>query len=145
MAYADKRDGKGEALMEHIDLFWLVLIGFTLGGTQGKRIRCWMAVVAACGLMTWTTAASAVDHTIRHSAYGCKSKDYHSRLTGYLVDGDKEAFKRALSLAAASGECKFFEEGQQVYLEDTAIFSGLVCVRPQGNLDCFWTDTGSVR
>jgi hypothetical protein len=43
-------------------------------------------------------------------------------LTRYLVDGDKEAFKQALLLSFVNGECKSFDVGQQVYLEDTAVF-----------------------
>ncbi|WP_038388780.1 hypothetical protein [Bradyrhizobium elkanii] len=103
------------------------------------------AVAAAIGLAFWSSSGLAIDHYVQKNAYGCKSKDVRGRLTGYAIDGDKEAFQKALLVGVMSGECKLFDEGEQVYLTDTSIFSGLVCVRPKGALDCFWTNIEAVK
>ncbi|WOH55053.1 hypothetical protein [Bradyrhizobium sp. BWC-3-1] len=111
---------------------------------MGKYVSRWLAA-AVIGLAWFTGVAFADDHVIRNSSYGCKSKDIRSKLTGYTVDGDKEAFRKALLVGVMSGECSLFNEGDHVYLTDTSIFSGLVCVRPRGALDCFWTNIEAVK
>ena len=76
---------------------------------------------------------------------GCRSRDYHGRLTRYAVQGDREAWVQALADAALSGECTKFQAGEPVFLTDTAIFSGLVKIRHEGELTEYWTAMETVR
>jgi hypothetical protein len=85
-------------------------------------------------------ALAADDHRMVGASIGCKTKEEKSRLTHFLVDNDKEAFPKVATTAMLIGNCKIFNEGDAVYLSDTAIFSGLVCVRPRGETECFWTN-----
>ena len=75
---------------------------------------------------------------------GCRDRDYYSRLTRFAVQGDREAWSRALAEAALSGECTMFQADDPVFLADTAIFSGLVKIRREGELAEYWTASESV-
>lgn len=79
------------------------------------------------------------------SWYGCKDREYHSKLTQYAVQKDSEAFKRALAAGLLTGQCTAFKAGETVYVADTAIFSGLVKVRRRGQTDEFWTNIEAVK
>ncbi len=75
---------------------------------------------------------------------GCRSRDYNSKLTRIAVQGDREAFGRALMEGVLSGECVVFKAGEPVFVSDTAIFSGLVKVRRKGEIDEYWTNFEAV-
>ena len=70
---------------------------------------------------------------------GCRGCDTLGRLTRYPVQGDREAWMRALAEAVLSGECVLFEADEAVFLSDTAFFSGQVRVRRKGELAEYWT------
>lgn len=71
-------------------------------------------------------------------AIGCLSRDANQRLSKMAVSGDKEAFTKLAVSLVASSQCKFLQEGTRIYLEDTAIFSGVLCGRPVGETSCYW-------
>lgn len=75
----------------------------------------------------------------RASSAGCVSKEAYEQLTKIAVQGDKEAFSRALAAGVLSGQCTIFSRGAVVFIDDTAIFSGLVRLRPQGQVQAYWT------
>ena len=75
---------------------------------------------------------------------GCKSRETQDELVGYVVDDDKEAYRKALTGHLLTGECIMFERGETVYLEDTAMFSGLVKVRRRGETTAFWTNNEAI-
>lgn len=70
----------------------------------------------------------------------CQSKEDKSKITGYIVDQDKQAYERFLVPRILNGQCTVFEGGEVVYLEDTAIFSGLMKIRKRGETDAYWTN-----
>lgn len=76
--------------------------------------------------------------------FGCRSRDYFSKLGRYAAQNDREAWSRALEEGALSGECILFEADEPVFVTDTALFSGLVKVRRKGKLTEFWTDFETV-
>ena len=78
------------------------------------------------------------------SNFGCRTRDYFSKLVDYAVQGDREAWSRALAQGALSGECVLFKADEPVFITDTALFSGLVKVRRKGKLTEYWTDIESV-
>lgn len=77
--------------------------------------------------------------------FGCSDRDYFDKLIGYVVDKDTEAFRKALSDGVLVGNCSVFENGESVYLIDTAILSGLVKIRRQGETQEFWTNIEAVK
>ena len=73
------------------------------------------------------------------SWFGCSDREYFDQIVKYIVDDDKQAAEQALNAGILYGECTIFFSGEQVYLTDTAIFSGLVKIRRKGETQDFWT------
>lgn len=71
--------------------------------------------------------------------FGCRGRNDFGDLTRLAVQGDREAFVQALTTGILSGGCVMFEDGPPVFVSDTASFSGLVKVRPKGELAQYWT------
>lgn len=84
-------------------------------------------------------AAAAETHVTKGTNFGCVDKEDHSRLTGYLIDGDKDLFESELMSLMYQGKATIFEPGEEVYLEDTAIHSGMVKIRRAGEATEYWT------
>ena len=76
--------------------------------------------------------------------WGCADRDYQGKLVGYLVDGDVAAFEAAWVRGKMAGTCATFTDGELVYVADTAIWSGLVKVRRQGELQEYWTNIEAI-
>jgi hypothetical protein len=77
--------------------------------------------------------------------FGCSDRDYFEKLVGYAVQEDKKAFSQGLAAGLLSGTCTMFKAGEPVYITDTAIFSGLIEVRRQGETTEFWTNLETVH
>lgn len=78
-------------------------------------------------------------------AIGCTTREAFGGLTRLQVDGDAEAAKWTLLALITRGECRVFHNGDQVYLVETALFSGLASVRPRGEVTAFWTNIERVK
>jgi len=76
---------------------------------------------------------------------GCIDRDYHSKMNMYLVQDDLEAFKVALAARIAAGICTRFVAKERVFIADTAIFSGLVKLRREGDILEYWTNLESLE
>jgi hypothetical protein len=77
--------------------------------------------------------------------FGCSDRDYFEQIIRYAVDQDTEAFTEAIADGILAGNCTLFENGEPVYLIDTAILSGLVKIRRQGETQEFWTNIEAVK
>lgn len=77
--------------------------------------------------------------------FGCASQEYLDKLVGYIVQQDKAALVKGLSAGVAVEQCTMFTHGEEVFIADTAIFSGLVKVRRKGEVAEYWTATESVN
>lgn len=84
-------------------------------------------------------------HVAGSSHFGCVSKDYFQRLVGFAVQKDMEAFKKGLVAGVGAGQCTMFKSGEEVFLTDTAIFSGLVQIRRKGDIVSYWTNIKTVK
>jgi hypothetical protein len=73
------------------------------------------------------------------SYIGCQMRDDYEYLTSLSVQGDMDAFRTAYATAIVTGRCVKLKPGATVYLDDTALFSGLIRVRPKGELAAYWT------
>ena len=95
------------------------------------RVLVVVAIVLSIALSS--TPTEAQPKKITSSKYfGCKSREYRDKITGYIVQGDKEAFSKALATGVARGECTLFNAGEEVFVTDTAMFSGLLKFRRKG-------------
>lgn len=90
-------------------------------------------------LLAYSTLAAEVHQIKSDSYFGCVDKDDYSRIVGYAVDGDSELFKSELSKLILVGQATIFEKDEQVYLEDTSIFSGMIQIRRVGEVTEYWT------
>jgi len=77
--------------------------------------------------------------------FGCTDREYFKEIVGYAVDQDNQAFQQALAAGIYSGICILFNNGETVYLTDTAIFSGLVRIRRQGETQEYWTNIEAIK
>lgn len=95
-----------------------------------------------------TVPRRAIDDRLRvqgPNRIGCSSRDDYSQLSSLASSGDTEAFKAAYTIAILSGICTRFEPGEELYLEDTAVFAGLIQVRKRGELGRYWTASETAR
>ncbi len=76
--------------------------------------------------------------------FGCQSRDYFEKIVGFAAQRDNEAFSKALAAGILQGNCIRFTARETVFLEDTAIFSGLVKVRRKGETSEYWTNLEAV-
>jgi hypothetical protein len=94
-------------------------------------------LVLACHL----SAASAADDskkTVLKKAVACRDRYTYSRYIRIVMDRDEEAFQRFLARALTTHECVVLQAGQTVYMEDVAMFSGVMKVRPRGEDVGYW-------
>lgn len=107
-------------------------------------MRRWILIGLAGSLVA--TAAVAGERTITSSNYfGCQDRGTHRRLVGFAVDRDNDAFAKGLMAEVLAGQCYLFTAGETVYLEDTAMFSGVVQLRPRGSTRSYWTAIEAIR
>jgi len=77
--------------------------------------------------------------------FGCSDREYFEKLISYAVQKDNQAFSQGLAAGILAGSCTMFTAGEQVYITDTAIFSGLVEVRRKGETQEYWTNLEAVE
>ena len=107
------------------------------------KFSCWKiaVVIVFCASLLVTTVIYA-EEGIRISSsdyFGCTSKEYFEKLVSYSAQADQKALLQGLLTGIALGECVFFEEGDEVFIVDTSLFSGLVKVRKHGSVLELWT------
>lgn len=81
----------------------------------------------------------------RENIFGCKSREKFSSLVSMVAVDDMEAFTKSLRLAFLRSECRALKPGTVVYIEDTALFSGLMKVRPRGSVDGYWVPMNAAK
>ncbi|MBW1723594.1 MAG: zinc ribbon domain-containing protein [Deltaproteobacteria bacterium] len=77
--------------------------------------------------------------------FGCIDREQMASLVRYVTQKDKDAFAKAFAMGLAGGTCTRFESDEVVHLMDTAIFSGLVKVRREGETQTYWTNSEAIR
>lgn len=75
--------------------------------------------------------------------FGCRQREQLSRLASIASSGDRDAFKKGLAISFLRAECTPLKKGSLVYIEDTAMFSGVMQVRPHGAIESYWIPMGS--
>lgn len=67
-------------------------------------------------------AHAAMKQVSSDNYFGCTNRDYFEQLVGYAVQKDMAAFKQGLVAGMLSGQCTKFKAGEEVFIQDTAIF-----------------------
>ena len=97
-------------------------------------------VMVCMALAAPLTAVAAADrHITDGDRIGCHSRETYEKLTTFIAQGDKDAFKQLLVVSVASGDCTVFDAGEPVFIDDTALLSGMVKVRRKDEIDGYWT------
>jgi len=105
----------------------------------------YLSILAFLLILASPLAAQSSRRVADDHRFGCKSEDYMHKLIGYAVDKDLEAFKQGLATGLLLGECTLFKKGEEVFVVDTKIFSGLVKVRRKGKIEEYWTNTETLK
>lgn len=77
--------------------------------------------------------------------FGCRDRAKFEELNGYHVNQNDTAFLGGLVRAYQDGTCRTFDDGEEVYVTERAISSGLVRVRPKGETSSWWTYADAIR
>ena len=93
-----------------------------------------------------STSTISGQRTITGDDYiGAIARADHDRLTNYAIQQDLDAFRSFLNAGLLAGTLTEFNQGERVFVADTAILSGLVKVRRQGETVEYWTNIEAVR
>lgn len=76
--------------------------------------------------------------------FGCQNKSDFEIISKYLYQKDIEAADKAIAFTQGTGSITFFKDGEDVFIQDYAFFSGLVKVRRRGQLTEYWTNREAV-
>lgn len=77
--------------------------------------------------------------------FGSTDRNYFEKLITYAVQGDTKTFSLALANGILEGTCTMFADGEVVYVMDTAVFSGLLKIRREGEAKEYWTNLEAVK
>jgi hypothetical protein len=101
------------------------------------RICVWSAFL----LCVLASSASAQAKRTKDNFVGCLTKDGYEEIVGYFVQKDNGPAAQMI----AGGECIFLKPGLTVYIEDTAIFKGMIKIRLAGSRASVWTAIEAVE
>ena len=76
--------------------------------------------------------------------FGCTSKEEFNKIFEYAADKDEQAFSKAWAAGIRAGTITEFKNGEEVYIVDTSVFSGLIKVRRKGETKEYWTNLEAV-
>jgi hypothetical protein len=84
--------------------------------------------------------------TIRSGNYfGCVAKADLSKIIRFATQKDEAAFTAAISQGLNDGTCTLFKHGEQVYLSNGEVFTGLMRIRRAGETTEYWTVIEAAR
>ncbi|MDQ7836431.1 MAG: hypothetical protein RDU24_13705 [Humidesulfovibrio sp.] len=95
-----------------------------------------------------STAAPAADGrmTVRPGTwFGFHNRELLERAMQIASQGDKAAWSKLMAKAVVAGAVIQLKPGEEVFLEDTAVFSGMVKIRRKGDISGLWTNMEAVR
>lgn len=77
--------------------------------------------------------------------FGCLDRSYYEKIARYAADHDENAWRKALMDGYYSDRCVPFKEGETVFIESTAVLSGLMKIRREGETNEYWTVIEAAR
>lgn len=113
-------------------------------GEEMKVIINFRAISIALLLLIPLPAIAGEARTFIFDYFACQNRENFERLNSYFKQDDMEAVKKLSIPWVSSGECIMFHSGEKVFVEDRAIFSGLIKVRRQGDVAEYWTNLDAV-
>lgn len=77
--------------------------------------------------------------------FGFRDRELLDRSFKIAAQGDKDAWAKVMTQAMSSGACIPLKPGEEVFLDDTAVMSGLVKIRRKGETASWWTNYEAVK
>lgn len=124
----------------------LILVAFFSGERRTEQTSGAMSEGSskATGTATAQLASSSISEEVfLRETFGCKDWETWKSLGKVVAQGDKEAFAKILYPALAAGTCRRFKAGDRAYLSETAMLSASTCMRPKGEVGCYWVSIES--
>lgn len=112
--------------------------------SKQRRLIYGAVAVLGCALVS-TTASSQSARISKRDALGCSDRETQTRIARIANSGDQEAFRKLAGSMILAGQCRIIKEGTALHLEDTAVWSGLACFRPAGQVSCLWASIDLTR
>lgn len=75
----------------------------------------------------------------KSSATACLDLNDLNKLWQFVRANDKVAYDKLWISRALLGSCVQIQPGTTVTVNDSSLLSGALCVRPEGETECFWT------
>ena len=82
--------------------------------------------------------SSPTGHRMTQNTWGCQQRETLAHITELRAQGDMEATTAALSAGIDAQDCITLDRGDEVYLADAAVLSGLSRVRKAGQTAAYW-------
>ena len=98
----------------------------------------WFIAVCALFLPSMVEAATVVKPIV-----ACKSKDDTKKVIDFLGKKDNAGLDKFSGPKLARGDCSGLSKGEEVTIDTKD--GQLLCVRPWGGLDCYWTIDGDIN
>ena len=85
------------------------------------------------------------DHRITQNTWGCQQRSTLAHITELRAQGDTQATTAALSAGIDAQDCVTLDVGDEVYVVDAAVLSGLSRVRKAGQTAAYWVALEAVE
>jgi hypothetical protein len=90
------------------------------------------------------SSSAAIAGGVTRTAPGCTDKATFEKIVSLLVSGDTRAYANFMAQMTDAGVCRMLPAGTPSTADDST-WSGMVCVRPNGESSCYWTNTENYR
>lgn len=86
------------------------------------------------------SATPSSQYIVTENHFACFEQKDLDRVYKFIAEKDSDAANKYIATY-----CMVLMEGETVFLEDTAVLHGVVCVRLRGQVRCLWVDQSSVK
>ncbi len=124
----------------------IVVVARTYGSESSKHAFSAFSPPAQEVKVTAPSLAKGGHTSVQPSEWiGYRDMDTLQRATRLAVEGDKAAYSKLMGNGVARGICNMLKPGEEVFVEDTAMFFGLVKIRREGETNGWWTNSEAVK
>jgi hypothetical protein len=81
---------------------------------------------------------------LEKSTVVCLADADMDKLADFAFARDREAFTKFAYSRILIGACVMFDNPIKVYVQDSSVWRGRLCVRPVGQTECYWAPNKSV-
>jgi hypothetical protein len=105
----------------------------SFAGILGDKLMNKLRSIAILALFLPTMAQAA---NVANSIVGCKAEADTQKVVGFMAKNDSAGLEKFKTPKIMAGDCSFLSKGMAVAIDKKD--GQFLCVRPIGELDCFW-------